>query len=168
MDLALGDWGVSSWTTRHLTELIQPVCLRAPEVIIRAPWDWTTDWWNLGVVILEIFRGVAMFTGKCHKDAPYSLKTHLYEMVALFGPFPKALLDKGDQEVVARYFEEDGTVKGLPYQPGPGLDEDFYMEDLRPDTRKAFLSFLYTLMRLNPAERVPTQALIDHGWVRRA
>lgn len=44
MDIALGDWGVSSWTTKHLTSLIQPVTLRSPEVLISAPWDWTTDW----------------------------------------------------------------------------------------------------------------------------
>lgn len=167
MDLALGDWGVSSWTTEHLSELIQPVCLRAPEVIIRAPWDWTTDWWNLGVVILEIFRGVAMFTGRSDMEAPYDPKTHLSEMVDLFGPFPQALLTQGDQDVVSRYFEEDGTVKEFPYEAGPGLDKDFYMEDLKPETRKAFLSFLYTLMKLNPAERVPTQTLIDHEWIRR-
>ncbi|PNP51065.1 hypothetical protein THARTR1_08293 [Trichoderma harzianum] len=43
-DITLGDWGVSSWTTKHLTEVIQPIALRAPEVIIGAPWDASTDW----------------------------------------------------------------------------------------------------------------------------
>jgi serine/threonine-protein kinase SRPK3 len=37
IDIALGDWGVSSWTDPHLSENIQPVALRAPEVLIHAP-----------------------------------------------------------------------------------------------------------------------------------
>lgn len=36
-DIVLGNWGVSSWATQHLTERIQPVVLRAPEVLIEAP-----------------------------------------------------------------------------------------------------------------------------------
>lgn len=42
-DIALGDWGVASWTDSHLSELIQPVALRAPEVLIKAPWGPATD-----------------------------------------------------------------------------------------------------------------------------
>ncbi|CRL29386.1 Serine/threonine-protein kinase 33 [Penicillium camemberti] len=33
-DITLGDWGVSSWIDRHLSETIQPVALRSPEVLI--------------------------------------------------------------------------------------------------------------------------------------
>ncbi|KAL2144894.1 hypothetical protein VTI28DRAFT_8355 [Corynascus sepedonium] len=36
-EIALGDWGVSSWASKHLTERIQPVALRAPEVLNEAP-----------------------------------------------------------------------------------------------------------------------------------
>lgn len=48
VNLALGGWGVSSWFTKHLTENIQPVALRAPEVLIKAKWDKQVDVWNLG------------------------------------------------------------------------------------------------------------------------
>lgn len=44
--------GVSaSWFDRHLTEWIQPERLRAPEVILGAPWDHKVDIWNLGLVV---------------------------------------------------------------------------------------------------------------------
>ncbi|KKZ62124.1 hypothetical protein EMCG_03367 [[Emmonsia] crescens] len=36
-NIALGDCGVASWMNSHLSELIQPVALRAPEVLIGAP-----------------------------------------------------------------------------------------------------------------------------------
>ncbi|KAK2734038.1 hypothetical protein FQN57_001873 [Myotisia sp. PD_48] len=42
-DIALGDWGVASWANSHLSELIQPIVLRSPEVLIGAPWGPKTD-----------------------------------------------------------------------------------------------------------------------------
>jgi serine/threonine-protein kinase SRPK3 len=95
--------------------VIQPVALRSPEVLIRAPWDWTTDWWNLGPVILEVFRGVRMFTGKDSRHSPYMLKNHLEEIVDFFGPFPTSLLNQGAPDIVREMFNEDGTIKD--YEP---------------------------------------------------
>ncbi|CAI7611293.1 unnamed protein product [Penicillium glandicola] len=42
-DIALGDWGVTTWADRHLSKTIQPVALRSPEVLIQAPWNTSTD-----------------------------------------------------------------------------------------------------------------------------
>lgn len=48
-----GDWGVASWKHKHLSENIQPVALRGPEVLIKAPWDfrltggiWAPSYWE--------------------------------------------------------------------------------------------------------------------------
>lgn len=163
--MAIGDWGVSSWADNHLTELIQPVALRAPEVLIKAPWDATTDWWNLGVVILEVFRCVRMFDGRSPPHGHYELKEHLREMVAYFGPFPKGLLEKGDAELVETYFDESGHVLGSPTLELPSLESDDYMDDLDEETRKSFVSFLYALMKLDPQERLSTMDLLRHPWL---
>lgn len=37
LDICLGDWGAASWSHQHLSKIIQPVLLRAPEVVIFAP-----------------------------------------------------------------------------------------------------------------------------------
>ncbi|KAI1840295.1 hypothetical protein JX266_013514 [Neoarthrinium moseri] len=149
-NLTLGDFGVSSWAEKHLTEYIQPTTLRAPEVLIGAPWDWTTDWWNLGAVILEVFRAVQMFSGKEDQNSPYKLTNHLEEIVDFFGPFPKSLLDLGDQEIVQECFNEDSTVKGSEPLGRPGLISDVYMEDLPQETRELFVDFLHVLMKIAP------------------
>lgn len=60
-NITLGYWGSASWATAHFTERVQPVLLRAPEVLLKASRDRTADLWNLGAVILEVFRGVRMF-----------------------------------------------------------------------------------------------------------
>jgi len=165
-DISLGDWGVSSWTTKHLSELIQPIALRSPEVLIGVPWDWKTDWWNLGAVILEVFRGVRMFTRKDHQNSLYMVKNHLEEIVDFSGPFPKSLLDQGASEIFREIFNEDGTIKDSEPLQCPGLLSDVYMEDLPQKTREDFVAFLYALMKIDPKERLPTMDLLKHPWIR--
>jgi serine/threonine-protein kinase SRPK3 len=165
-DICLGDWGVSSWTTKHLSELIQPVCSRSPEVLIGAPWDWTTDWWNLGTTLLEVFRGVQMFVGRDSLHSPSMLKTHLEEIVDFFGPFPASLLEEGSPEIVLEIFNKDGTIKDSSPPNNLGLLSDNYMGDLPLEQREDFVDFLHALMKINPSERLPTNDLLCQAWIR--
>ncbi|KAH8680716.1 kinase-like domain-containing protein [Xylariales sp. PMI_506] len=164
-EVTLGDSGVASWADNHLSELIQPVPLRAPEVLIKAPWDATTDWWNLGPVILEVFRCVRMFEGRGPPHGHYDLKQHLLEMVAYFGPFPRTLLEKGDPELVKTYFDESGFVRDSTPLELPSLESDGYMDDLDEVNRKLFVSLLHALMKIDPQERLSTMDLLRYPWL---
>lgn len=42
---------LASWREKHLTDRIQPLALRAPEVTIGAPWDVGVDIWSLGCLV---------------------------------------------------------------------------------------------------------------------
>lgn len=163
-DVALGDWSVSSWATNHLTYLIQPVALRSPEVLIRAPWDQTTDWWNLGAVILEVFRAVRMFSGRVDPDGHYEVKEHLREVIDLFGPFPATFLEKGNPEITG-YFDETGHIKDAPPMDRPTLDSDDFMEDLPDEPRQKFVSFLHALMKIDPETRLSANDLLRQPWL---
>ncbi|KAK2734157.1 hypothetical protein FQN57_001872 [Myotisia sp. PD_48] len=125
-----GDWGVASLINSHLCKVIQVIALRSPEVLIDAPWGLATDLWNLGAVILEVFRAVRMFSGR-GPDRNYAVQFHLHEIVDLFGPFPKALLQKGDQTLVKEYFDDKGYVK-LPPLKRLGLESEAFLNPL-PD-----------------------------------
>ncbi|KFA54944.1 hypothetical protein S40293_02312 [Stachybotrys chartarum IBT 40293] len=164
-DIVLGDWGVSSWKTKHLCELIQPVLLRSPEVLIGAPWDEKTDFWNLGAVLLEIFRTIMMFTGEAPPDGHYELREHLAEIVGLFGPFPKTLLDRGDQELVQDMFDDKGYVKNAALGPMSGLEAEGRTPGLSPDLREVFVSFLRAIMVIDPEQRPEPIELLMHPWL---
>ena len=164
-DITLGDWGVSSWIDRHLSETIQPVALRSPEVLIQAPWNASTDYWNLGCVVLELFRAVRMFSGLVPPDGHYELKKHLREIVDLFGPFPKELLERGNKEIVQDIFDDDGRIKDSPPMDRPGLASEAFMPGLRQDVRDEFASFLYATMKINPDDRVSAEDLLRHPWL---
>lgn len=164
-DVTLGDWGVSSWTTKHLTEVIQPVALRAPEVIIGAPWDAPTDWWNFGAVLLEVFRCVRMFDGGVPPDGHYEPREHLIEIIDFFGPFPKKLLEKGNQDLVCDLFDDEGGIKDAEPLKRPGLMSEAITPGMGRTLREAFVSFMNLLMKIDPEERPSALDLLRHPFL---
>jgi serine/threonine-protein kinase SRPK3 len=164
-DIALGDWGVASWTDKHLTENIQPIALRAPEVLIKAPWDTKTDFWNLGAVVLELYRAVRMFSGRVKPDGHYDVRQHLAEIVDLFGPFPKALLERGNQEIVREIFDAEGKVKGMPSTIRPPLDSEAFVPGLDDETKGKFVSFMRAMMKIDPTERLSPEDYLRLPWL---
>lgn len=161
----MSDWGVASWTDSHLSELIQPVALRAPEVLIKAPWGPAADFWNLGAVVLEVFRAVRMFSGRGPPDGNYKVQFHLHEIVDLFGPFPKSLLQKGDQDLVQEHFDSEGRIKSLPPLNRPGLESEEFLGKLDGGNKRKFVTFLRSLMRIDPEERKTTMELLAEPWL---
>jgi serine/threonine-protein kinase SRPK3 len=95
LNIVLSDWGVASFTTRHLTSGIQPLLLRAPEVLVQTEWDTKVHIWNLGALVPELIFGQKKFCGN-DKKGVYSVGTHLEEMAALYGGFPGNLYGRGD------------------------------------------------------------------------
>ncbi|KXJ87522.1 kinase-like domain-containing protein [Microdochium bolleyi] len=167
-DVALGDWGVSRWADSEpglRKAVIQPVALRSPEVLIGAVWDVNTDFWNLGAVIYEVFRAIRLFSGSAPPKGDYAREEHIAEIVDLFGPFPKALLEKGDQEFVAKVFDEDGRVRDAAPFGRPGLCSETFLPRLPDDVRAGFADFMKTMMKIDPAERPMPEDMLRHPWL---
>ncbi|KAL3492783.1 serine/threonine protein kinase [Aspergillus germanicus] len=135
-DIALGDWGVSSWADSHLTENIQP-----------------------------LYRAVRMFSGAVPPDGHYEVKEHLTEIEHLFGPFPRELLDKGDQEPVKNVFGDDGRIRDPWDMIRPGLTSEEFMPGLEQDDIEEFADWLRLAMRILPRERGSAEDLLRHPWL---
>ncbi|KAK4191016.1 putative srpk [Podospora australis] len=163
LPLAIGD--VASWADHHLTENIQPVALRAPEVLLNAPWDKNADWWNFGALLLELYRAIRMFNGRIPRDGHDELKRHLSEIVELFGPFPQALLKRGDRDLVEKIFDEQGRIKDDYQGHGPPLDHKVWTPGLDRGAREDFVSFLQLVMKMDPAERPTWLDMLKHVWL---
>ncbi|KAL1856846.1 hypothetical protein Daus18300_010609 [Diaporthe australafricana] len=164
LNIALGDWGVSSWVNKHLTENIQPVALRAPEVLIKAPWDTKADVWNLGAVLFEVYRAIRLFDGRVPPDGHYEVREHLAEIIDIFGPFPRALLERGDA-TVQEMFDDEGRIKDSEPMGRPPLESETFLPGLDQTTRDVFASFLRAMMEIDPAERPTPEELASHPWV---
>lgn len=155
---------MSSWATRHLTESIQPVLLRAPEVLIRAPWDTKVDVWNLGAVLLEVYRAVRMFDGRVPPNGHYEVRQHLAEIVDMFGSFPEALLEKCDATIQG-IFDDEGKIKDAGPLGRPPLESEEFLSGLDQTSKEVFVSFLRAMMKINPAERPTPEELVQHPWL---
>lgn len=164
-DVALGDWGVSTWADRHLSENIQPVTLRAPEVLIGAPWDEKADIWNLGAIVLEVYRNVRMFSGRVPPDGHYEVRQHLAEIVDFFGPFPQELLQRGNQLLVKEFFDEEGRVKAARPVTRPGLSSEFFTPAMEDDFRQEFIAFMKGIMTIDPQKRPSAEGTLDLPWL---
>jgi serine/threonine-protein kinase SRPK3 len=162
LKIALSDWGVASWSSKHLAEFIQPTVLRSPEVILDAPWDISTDIWNLGALVPELLYSQHMFNGRS-EDGKYSDKRHLEEIYNLFGPFPISLLNKGDKELVAACFNMDGKILN-PVVTTVGFEVRF--GNIEKEERAEFISFIEAMLTIDSAKRKSAKELLDMAWVR--
>lgn len=163
LDICLGDWGAASWSRQERPSPVQPVPLRAPEVVISAPWGQKVDIWNLGAVLLELVDGVHMFDARNGRNGKYDVKKHVEEMVRLFGRFPRSLLDRGSRDVVARCFHDDGSVVE-PEREGTARLEDWVV-NLGEEDKKAFIAFLKVFMVIDPEKRKTAAELVDEPWL---
>ncbi|XP_075885244.1 homeodomain-interacting protein kinase 1-like [Nelusetta ayraudi] len=78
---------------RHVSQaqwgsFLQPLCYRAPEVILGIPYTTAIDMWSLGCVVAELFLGRVLYRGSCE----YHM---LRNMVNTQGQLPQKLLNHG-------------------------------------------------------------------------
>lgn len=122
--------------------------------------DEKVDIWNLGALIPELVFG---FSAKDKKGA-YSVGRHLEEMAALCGPFPKSLLEKGDQSVVNKVFDAEGGLKVKELEQVVGLEKRFEGMDVKE--RSKFVAFTKRMLVLDPEQRPSAKELLDDEWLK--
>jgi serine/threonine protein kinase len=141
-------------------DLIEPVVLRSPEVLLKAPWDTSTDLWNLGALISELLYYQTMFSGET-AVGEYIEKRHIEEVYNLFGPFPRSLLDKGDKALVVACFYENGEIIN-PVVKTVGLEVRF--GDVEEEERVEFISFVEAMLAIDPQKRKTAKELLKTPW----
>ncbi|OBT44961.1 CMGC/SRPK protein kinase [Pseudogymnoascus sp. WSF 3629] len=132
--------------------LIQPLMCRAPEVILRMPWDGRADVWNLGVLMWQLRFNQHLFDGVTEGE-------QLRNMIASLGPPPREFVLQGRLGVREVYFDDDGVWKGEPVKPNP------IGESLEEKEEEGFLDLLKQMVRWVPEERKSARELLEHPWL---
>jgi serine/threonine-protein kinase SRPK3 len=169
LDIAICDWGMACSIDEHLFETISPLIFRTPEVFLGAGRSKPADIWMLGLVLLIMVDNVHLFDGRPdfgQTGEEYCTEHHLLEMKALFGPFPRALLDRGDVGLVVTWFDCGGRVK-KPRNYNidcPPLEE--LVTSLGKEDKRAFVDMVKKMLMLEPEERLLAKELLQMEWVR--
>lgn len=106
-----------------------------------------------------------MFSGE-YPQGHCKLEQHLAEIVHLYSPLPKALLDKSNQDITGAIFDNQGKVINVQLAPDrPDVSSEVYTLGLEQDDREEFLLFLHSLMKIDPVERPPPEDLLRGRWL---
>ncbi|KAL8833100.1 MAG: hypothetical protein Q9170_004509 [Blastenia crenularia] len=167
LDIQLADLGAASWKHKHLTEWIQPNALRAPEVLIQAPWCESVDIWNLGLIANELLEARIMLHGELpsQSDPEYNPASHLAEIQGVFGKLPHELINQGRDS--NEYFDTNGN---LLLQPNFGyipFSTRIRESDLPPVGKEDFIDFFCSMMQVSPEKRKTARDLLEHPWLRK-
>ncbi|KAH9827303.1 protein kinase [Teratosphaeria destructans] len=162
----------ASWVDRHLSDRIQPEQLRAPEVIIGAPWGPPVDIWSLGCLTIEFIKGHVAFFGEASPKGTWSSEDdHLAQYMEVLGPMPPQLLERGSK--TRSYFDEKGNLLRIPnlkphplaqYVDGTGFPFE-RPKDMAQEEVPVFVAFLRAALALDQQHRATAADLLRHKWL---
>lgn len=158
------DLGNACWVERHFSDDIQTRQYRAPEAIIGAGYDTSTDIWSLACMIFELVTGDYLFDPKGSEEYPRD-EDHLALCIELLGRMPERMIKRGKH--AKSYFNRRGDLRHIKSLRYWGM-EDVLQQKYHIHMLEArnLSSFLLPMLRLNPEERQTAKALLEHPWLR--
>jgi serine/threonine protein kinase len=148
---------------RH-NHAIQSNAFTAPEVILAATWSYPADIWNLGVMLWDLFENFGLFDAINTGPSHYHPTQHLGLMIALMGPPPKELLERGSTS--ATYFDEEGQFRH-PKLIREGFSFESSITRFKGKDKELFIDFAKKMICWLPEERWTAKQLLEHPWLKK-
>ncbi|KAL9117857.1 MAG: hypothetical protein Q9187_005600 [Circinaria calcarea] len=157
----LCDYGDARFGKSSYSIEVMPDLYRAPEIVLGIPWNEKIDIWAVGLMIWDLFEGKHMFTDRLpNRDA--SSAAHLARMIALLGPPPTDLLQRG--AVSGEFFCENGEFKAGIEIRATSLEAE--EENLEGEEKALFLQFLRKMLQWRPEDRQSAKELMENPWLQ--
>ncbi|KAE8354952.1 kinase domain protein [Aspergillus coremiiformis] len=144
---------------------IQPRPFCAPEVLLRAPWSYGVDIWNLGTALWELLADTTLFNGQDPRTNEYSREAHLAQMIRLLGPPPSQLLEKVNTTVFSELFSVQGEFKFPHLIPSEEFNLDRLTPFLHGEDKRLFLEFAKRMLQWDPEQRSTAKDLSNDPWL---
>ncbi|KAF4224820.1 hypothetical protein CNMCM6457_008881 [Aspergillus fumigatiaffinis] len=157
----LCDFGQARYGSNTYTGDIQPYIYRAPEVVLRMPWNEKVDIWNVGVLTWDLFQQRHLFYAR-DSDKKSSDGHHIAEMIAFMGPPPKEMIQ--NSVYATEFFDGDGNWKGTIDIPPISLEK--LEANLEGEPQRLFIQFLRKMLKWKPEERESARELLDDPCVQ--
>ncbi|KAI1855941.1 hypothetical protein JX265_012024 [Neoarthrinium moseri] len=159
----LCDFGSAVFGDSDHLECVQPNVYRAPEVTLRASWDYKIDIWNVGCMAWDMYEGNQLFHGIDPEHHAYRRRAHLAEIIALLGPPPKDLLARS--HLASKFFSDEGTfTAGIDLPAATSLEE--IETQLTSHEKTLFLEFMRKMLQWAPERRSTAGELFQDAWLQ--
>ena len=157
---------------------------RAPEILLRLPFDTKIDIWALGCLLCELYLALPIL--------PAQSEAHLASLIELtIGPFPPNMVDQSPLKET--YFNSDYTVKPnevlwaeIPEQEFSQFEPYFFSPqlfdiihnypinrrfseeriELENEHRRIFYSFVKEMLTIDPQDRCTAEQALEHPFMK--
>ncbi|KAG8744062.1 hypothetical protein FRC10_010847 [Ceratobasidium sp. 414] len=169
-DAVIADFGYSHWVHHHFREDVQPLALRAPEVVLGHSWNQSVDIWGVGCLGIELLTSCTAFQPNFLETYRPIDEDHLAQMTDVTGEqFSLDMLDRSQHR--NKFYNQDGTFihSAAPREPNWPLRR-FFAEcpSFGPDEREidAAVNFFKRCLQLRPDKRATARALAEDPWLQ--
>ncbi|KDR82451.1 hypothetical protein GALMADRAFT_237777 [Galerina marginata CBS 339.88] len=145
-----------------LTHPIQPDPYRSPEATLGAPWTYSTDIWNLGLMLWDLLNEDSLCPGIDPERQRYTHRAHLAQLIGLLGPPPKELLSQGSK--ASQWFDSEGEFKFQNFIP-QGISLADTVTNMEGEDKKLFLEFASKMLQWLPENRSTAKELLSDPWL---
>lgn len=174
--IRLSDFGLACWQDRHLTDRIQPLVLRAPEITVGGPWEASVDVYSVGCLVHYFVVGEPPFDEARHAPGDDGVEQRRLSLqAAYFGPVPMVVVENATRADV--FFNEKGQIHAeAQLQPrsmekaiGVKVQEDPVLKsDMVSDEIPTFCDFLHASLATDPRKRKCPRDLVNHAWLKQS
>ncbi|CAI9110476.1 OLC1v1010509C4 [Oldenlandia corymbosa var. corymbosa] len=157
------DFGNACWADKQFADEIQTRQYRAPEVILRSGYSFSTDMWSFACTAFELATGEMLFTPKDGQGFGED-EDHLALMMELLGKMPKKIATGGARS--KDYFDRYGDLKRIRRLKYCALDRvlvDKYK--FSKSDAQEFAQFLVPLFDFEPEKRPTAEQCLQHPWL---
>ncbi|KAG8922968.1 hypothetical protein FRC02_011495 [Tulasnella sp. 418] len=165
LHIRIADFGHATWIDkRYEEEDVQPVGLRAPEVILGHPWSTPIDIWAVGCLAFELLIGTAFFDPVAGKT--WKLEdNHLQRMLEVTGEkFSSKMLAQSKRR--EQYLDSDGSLIRIKYLSPVTFEDCIRNYNLVPEHEaQGAADFMRRCLRLDPDDRPTAAELIGDKWL---
>lgn len=164
-------------------DTLQTPFYRAPEILLKLPFDTKIDIWSLGCVAAELMLGLPIFCGDHDPNLIYLINLRR-------GPFPHHMIE--ESPVAELYFDENGILKSeeelqrtqgtefnsqqqlfihrtiesiVANYPFPtGAKQEFIDKSI--EDRKVFCDLLVKMLEIDPEKRISAAEALEHPFMK--